>query len=331
MIVIVSPPAASETTADAFCLRARIPTTDMCSIEVHVDTILTVSRGAPRWSPNGWASGSELHPCAPSGLAGSSRRPTTSPRGFGTSALTNATSATTTPSKASLRDPRSTDPVGSVQQRRGLVFHQRGQDAGNCSAPVQTQVMNRVAAVDIRRLVVACFVVALCAACSNGGDGAEKASASRRAPSATSSRSDSGFGPCEKVKLEEFQRLFGDRFTVVKVGGTATDCTIVARDTAIGESLTIRDSDRAGYGSDFDAARAATENDHLCPGSVHDVGGLGDRAFYATTCDPAERPNESLHIEVDGHHIAYSAFFVPADRITTTEDTLRAIADRQLG
>lgn len=152
MIVIVSPPAASETTADAFCLRARIPTTDMCSIEVHVDTILTVSRGAPRWSPNGWASGSELHPCAPSGLAGSSRRPTTSPRGFGTSALTNATSATTTPSKASLRDPRSTDPVGSVQQRRGLVVHQRGQDAGNCSAPVQTQVMNRVAAVDIRRL-----------------------------------------------------------------------------------------------------------------------------------------------------------------------------------
>jgi len=37
VIVIVSPPAASDTTADAFCLRARIPTSDMCSIEAHVD------------------------------------------------------------------------------------------------------------------------------------------------------------------------------------------------------------------------------------------------------------------------------------------------------
>lgn len=328
MIVIVSPPAASETTADAFCLRARIPTTDMCSIEVHVDTILTVSRGAPRWSPNGWASGSELHPCAPSGLAGSSRRPTTSPRGFGTSALTNATSATTTPSKASLRDPRSTDPVGSVQQRRGLVVHQRGQDAGNCSAPVQTQVMNRVAAVDIRRLVVACFVVALCAACSIGGDGAEKASASRRAPSATSSRSDSGFGPCEKVKLEEFQRLFGDRFTVVKVGGTATDCTIVARDTAIGESLTIRDERGTGYGEDFAAARSAAEGDRVCPGSVHDVDGLGDRAFFVTTCASTALPRQSLHIEVGGSYLTYSAYFVPADRMASTQESLTALARR---
>jgi len=197
----------------------------------------------------------------------------------------------------------------------------------------QTRFVRRARSRPLIPLGSVAIVVLLGAGCArsvegSGGSGGESAG-ENHAPVAVGSASE--FGPCEDVTLEEFQQIFGDRFTAVKVGGTAPDCTIVARDTAIGESLTIRDSDRAGYGSDFDAARAATENDHLCPGSVHDVGGLGDRAFYATTCDPAERPNESLHIEVDGHHIAYSAFFVPADRITTTEDALRAIADRQLG
>ncbi len=36
MIVTVAPAAASATTADAFCLSARIPTSDMCFIVAHV-------------------------------------------------------------------------------------------------------------------------------------------------------------------------------------------------------------------------------------------------------------------------------------------------------
>lgn len=182
------------------------------------------------------------------------------------------------------------------------------------------------------RCVAVVLFVALGVGCSGPDDSSSRTGSEHRDPR-TNTTPDwgSGFGPCEDVTLEEFQQVFGDRFTAVKVGGTAADCTIVARDTAIGESITIRDSARAGYGEDFDSARTAATRDRLCPASLHDVDGIGDRAFYSETCNPEERPNESLHIELDGTHIAYSAFFVPADRIAGTEEALTTIAHRQVG
>jgi len=175
-----------------------------------------------------------------------------------------------------------------------------------------------------------CLLLLLGTACSGADENAGAASVKQENTKAASA-AESGFGPCEDVKIEEFQAIFGEQFTVVKTGGVAADCTIVARDTYIGESLTIRDTAKAGYGEDFDAARSIAENDRFCPGSLHDVEGIGDRAFYVTTCDPKERPNESLHVEIDGSHIAYSAFFIPADRIDSTEEKLTALATRLLG
>jgi len=178
-----------------------------------------------------------------------------------------------------------------------------------------------------RHLVVACLLVALCAACTGTDDGAGKASA-RPASGAKASQAGSGFGPCDEVKLEEFQHLFGEQFTAVKVGGTATDCTIVARDTAIGESLRIRDERRTGYGDDFAAAHSAAEHDQVCPGSVHDVAGIGDRAFFVSTCAAQALPKQSLNVERKGSLVTYSAYFVPADRVDSTEEALTALARR---
>lgn len=185
----------------------------------------------------------------------------------------------------------------------------------------------------VRRGAVAvlALVVLFGAGCTATEDEASrngKEPGDQRTPATTTSGA--RFGPCEDVTLEEYQLIFGDRFAAVKVGGTAQDCTIVAARTYLGESITIRDSDRAGYGEDYDAAREAVSSDFLCPTSAHEVEGLGERAFYVTTCDPKERPNESLHIEIDGRHLTYSAFFVPADRIAGTEDALVGIATRQL-
>lgn len=176
-----------------------------------------------------------------------------------------------------------------------------------------------------------CVAVVVGTACSGTDDRAGTGSTTGSPRADATGASDSGFGPCDEVELAEFQQIFGEQFTAVKVGGTAADCTIVARDTAIGESLTVRDTRRAGYGEDFATARSAAESDQLCPAAVHDVEGIGDRAFYVSTCDPKERPNESLHLELDGSHIAYSAFFVPGDRIGATEEALTALARRQIG
>lgn len=181
------------------------------------------------------------------------------------------------------------------------------------------------------RLLGACCLLAVFAGACSGSDGDKSSAAETDSTAAeAAASSEAGFGPCDEVKIEEFQQLFGEQFTVVKTGGVAADCTIVARDTYIGESLTIRDTDKAGYGDDFDTARSTAEKDEFCPGTIHDVEGIGDRAFYIATCDPKERPNESLHVEVDGSHIAYSAFFIPADRITSTEENLTALARRLL-
>ena len=183
----------------------------------------------------------------------------------------------------------------------------------------------------VRRISFCCLLVLLGAACAGADEEAGSASGNREEKTTPASATESGFGPCEDVKIEEFQAIFGEQFSVVKTGGVATDCTIVARDSYIGESLTIRDTAKAGYGEDFDSARSIAEKDRFCPGSLHDVEGIGDRAFYVATCDPKERPNESLHVELDGSHIAYSAFFIPADRIDSTEEKLTALATRLLG
>ena len=58
VMVTVSPAAASATTADAFCLSARIPTSDMCFNVAHVNGSTTVMtpRSTVHNSPSPWPS-----------------------------------------------------------------------------------------------------------------------------------------------------------------------------------------------------------------------------------------------------------------------------------
>jgi hypothetical protein len=170
------------------------------------------------------------------------------------------------------------------------------------------------------------LVTSIGAGCSSGDDDAS--STTEPAAESTAAPGDGGLGWCDDVTVEEFQQLFGERFTVVKRGGVEHDCTIVARDTYIGEALTITNHTRAGYGPSFDEARANADGDFLCPDGTIDIDGVGDRAFYVPTCDPKERPIESLHIENDGEHLMFLAFSIPAEKIATTEESLIALAQR---
>lgn len=173
------------------------------------------------------------------------------------------------------------------------------------------------------------LLVVVGAGCAGSDDEATESSAAP-AGSAGASTED-GLGWCDDVTVEEFQQLFGERFTVVKRGGVANDCTIVAQDTYIGEALAITNYTRVGYGPTFDEARTTADGDYLCPDGSRDVEGLGDRAFYVPTCDPDERPAESLHIEADGEYLRFLAFDIPIEQIATTEESLLALATRLLG
>jgi hypothetical protein len=183
----------------------------------------------------------------------------------------------------------------------------------------------------MRRIGAVCLLAVLGAACSGDDEGAGTAPAADRGTDEAASAADSGFGPCDEVTIEDFQQIFGDRFAATKAGGIAADCSVVARDTHVGEALAIRDTARAGYGEDYATARSTAEADRFCPESVSDVDGIGDRAFYVATCDPMERPNESLHVELDGSHLSYSAYFIPEDRIASAREALTALARRLLG
>jgi hypothetical protein len=173
------------------------------------------------------------------------------------------------------------------------------------------------------------LVAAIAAGCSSGDDDAS-GDTEPAAESSNNAAGDGSLGWCEDVTVEEFQQLFGERFTVVKRGGVQHDCNVVAKDTYIGEALAITNFTQVGYGPSFDEARAAADGDFLCPDGTRDIDGLGDRAFFVPTCDPEERPAEALHIEANGEHLRLLAFDIPIEEIATVEENLIALAERLL-
>ncbi len=141
---------------------------------------------------------------------------------------------------------------------------------------------------------------------------------------------DAKYGWCGKVSLEQFQKLFGTKYTELSPSGGSNNCKVGAKGNSQGENITITNYTAGGYGETYEQATTREKQYSACPEANKAVTGVGTEALYLGFCRPNVISNHTLIINANGQHIRLDAQQVTAEGSASALDVLTQIAKDNL-